>query len=54
MDGHGGTHIIGKRPETGIPGPFGAKNRYILKSSQKHTLRALRLVQSALYLFLAG
>ena len=46
--------FVGQRPKTGIPGLFGAKNRYILKSSQKRTLRALLLVQSALYLVLAG
>ena len=40
--------------KTGILDPFGAKNRYILKSSEKRTLRALPLVQSVLFLFLAG
>ena len=35
------------RPKTGIPGPFGAKNWYVLKSSQKHILRALPLVLKA-------
>ena len=29
----------GQWPKTGIRGPFEAKNRYILKSSQKRTLR---------------
>ena len=44
----------GQRPKTGIPGPFGAKNRCILKSSKKLTPRALPWVHSGLYLFLAG
>ena len=40
------------QPPTGVPSPFGGKNRYIL-TSQKGTPRALPLVQSALHLFLA-
>ena len=44
----------GSSQKTGIPGPFGAKNRHILKSSNKCTPRALPLVQSVLYLVLAG
>ena len=40
--------------KTGVPGPFGAENRYVLKSSQTCTMQALPLVQNALYLVLAG
>ena len=39
------TFLVGQRPKTGIRGPFGAKNRYILKTSKKRTPRALLLVQ---------
>ena len=45
---------LSQRPKTGIPGPFGAKNRYTLKSSKKCTPRSLSLVQSVLDLFVAG
>ena len=43
----------GQRPKTATPGPFGAINKYILKSNKKRTPRALPLLQSGLYLFLA-
>ena len=39
--------------KTGIPGHFGAKNRYILKPSTNHTPGALRLASVTSYLFLA-
>ena len=42
---------FGQRPKTRVPGPFGAKNMYIRKPSQKRTLRVLILIRSALYLF---
>ena len=34
-----------------VPGPFWAKSGYIPQSRQRRTLRALPLIQSALYLF---
>ena len=42
---HGQTNLFGQRPNKRIPGPFRAKNRYILTSSQKRTQRALPLVK---------
>ena len=39
--------------KTGIPGHFGAKNRYVLKPSTNHTPTALRLASLTSYLFLA-
>ena len=46
--------IIWAAAKTSVPGLFGAKNWCVLKSGQKRTLQALPLVQSALYLILAG
>ena len=40
------TSSFGQRPKTSIPGPFGAKDKYVLKSSQKRTLRVLPMVQT--------
>ena len=40
-------------PKTGIPGHFGAKNRYISKPSTNHTSGALRLASVTSYLILA-
>ena len=44
---------VGVLPKTGIPGHFGAKNKYILKPSTKHTPEALRLASLTWYLFQA-
>ena len=38
--------------KTGVPGPYGVENWYILKSSKKRTPRTLPFVQNASYLFL--
>ena len=48
-----GVLFKGFLPKTGIPGHFGAKNRYVIKPSTNHTPGALRLASLTSCLFSA-
>ena len=48
-----GVFLKGFLPKTGIPGHFGAKNRYVIKPSTNHTPGALRLASLTSYLLSA-